>query len=422
MKDFYSNFPFLMKWGLLSSIVGILSGSLSALFLHSLHWVTDFREANPWLLFLLPISGLLIGISYHYLGSNVVKGNNQLIEEFHKPSKIIPIRMIPLILFGTLLTHIVGGSAGREGTAVQMGGASADQLTKIFQFNKLDRKTLLISGVSAGFASVFGTPLAGTIFALEVFTIGWIRAESIFPALISAIIGDQICQLWSVHHTSYSIPYIPRLTFSTIIFAILSGILFGIIAKLFSILVHRIQDLFQKKISYPPLRPFVGGLILLPILFFFGNRYAGLGVPIIQSAFVQELPFYDSIAKLLLTTFTLGAGFKGGEVTPLFFIGSTLGNFLSQIFPLPFPLLAGMGFVAVFAGATNTPIASFIMGMEIFGKEGGVYFFLACIVSYYFSSHNGIYSSQIVGTPKSTHSLIHWGKTLAEIRSDQKKS
>ena len=173
---------FLFKWVFICLLIGALTGSTSAVFLWALEWATNYREANSWIIALLPIGGLMIGLSYHYYGDSVVKGNNLLLEEFHSPKKIIPFKMAPLVFLGTILTHLFGGSAGREGTAVQVGGAIADQFTKIFKLSDLDRKIVLITGISAGFASVFGTPLAGAIFALEVMIIGRVRFEAIVPS------------------------------------------------------------------------------------------------------------------------------------------------------------------------------------------------------------------------------------------------
>lgn len=391
---------YLVKWLFISAIVGILAGSASALFLVSLDWVTGWRENNLWIIAFLPLGGLIIGLVYHYWGSDVVKGNNQLLEEFHSPKQVIPIKMAPMVLFGTLATHLFGGSAGREGTAVQMGAAIADQFTHIFRFKPKDRKILIIIGISAGFASVFGTPLAGAVFALEVLVLGRMRYEAILPSLLTAVIADYTCTAWNVAHTQYNIPTVPGLTPQNFLWSILAGIIFGLTAMLFSRSTHFWSGLFKSKISYAPFRPLIGGAIIAAAVWYIGTRYIGLGVPIIVSAFSEDLNSYDFLLKLLFTSFTIGAGFKGGEVTPLFFIGATLGNALVWFVPLPVALLAGMGFAAVFSGATNTPIACTLMGIELFGAESALYIAIACVVSYFFSGHTGIYSSQIVGSPK----------------------
>ena len=199
----YSVLVYIFKWIVICSIIGALIGSASAFFLVSLSWATDWREAHKWIILFLPLAGLVIGLSYHYLGNSVVKGNNLIIDEFHKPNRIIPFKMAPLVLIGTIITHFFGGSAGREGTAIQMGGAIADQFSRFFKLKSEERKIILIIGISAGFASVFGTPLAGAIFALEVLVIGRMRYDAIFPSFLVAIIASIICNMWGVEHTHY---------------------------------------------------------------------------------------------------------------------------------------------------------------------------------------------------------------------------
>lgn len=387
----------LIKWSALATAIGAITGVASAFFLDWLHLVTEIRESNIWIIWLLPIGGLIIGLMYHYYGESVVKGNNQLIDEFHKPKKIIPFRMAPMVLLGTLITHLFGGSVGREGTAVQIGGAIADRFTKWFKLNSSDRTVILAIGVSTGFASVFGTPLAGAVFALEVFTIGRSCYKAILPSFIGAAVSDIVCRLIHDSHTVYSITDIPQINLENLTYSVAAGILFGLAAMLFSNGVHIWSNLFKSKIKYPPLRPVIGGAIIALSVFAMGTtKYIGLGVPTIVESFTTNMNWYDFLIKIALTTFTIGAGFKGGEVTPLFYTGATLGSALALIIPLPTSLLAGMGFVALFSGATNTPIACILMGIELFGSEGGVYIAIACVTAYIFSGKSGIYSSQRV--------------------------
>lgn len=392
---------YLFKWLIITLIAGALIGSGSALLLISLDLVTNYRESHPWIIALLPIAGLLIGLMYHYWGGNIVKGNNYLIEEIHAPKDIIPFKMAPLIYIGTVITHLFGGSAGREGTAVQMGGAIAGQFSRIFRLKQRDYRIMIIVGISAGFASVFGTPLAGAVFALEVIIVGRMRYEAILPSFLAAIFAHLACHWWGVAHTHYSIPFIPELSILNILLAVAVSILFGLTAMLFSRSIHLWTKLAKDKIRYTPLRPFIGGMIIALLVWGLGTtKYIGLGVPTIVESFSVQQDWYNFLAKILFTTFTLGVGFKGGEVTPLFFIGATLGSALFGIIPLPMALLAGMGFVGVFAGATNTPIACTLMGIELFGAESAIYIGITCVVSYLFSGHTGIYASQIVGSPK----------------------
>lgn len=410
------SFLYLLKWISICLVLGGIIGSVNAFFLFSLDWATNWRESHLWIIALLPIGGFIIGLSYHLYGASVVKGNNLLMEELHSPKRIIPFRMAPLILFGTVVTHLFGGSAGREGTAVQIGGAIADSFTKLLNLSKRDRQIILIAGISAGFASVFGTPLAGGIFALEVLVLGRIKLDAIIPSFMAAVFANYFCEVWGITHTQYVISTVTAVTPITILWSLLAGIIFGLVAMLFSKSTHLWRNLFKTKITYPPLRPVIGGVILAIAIYFMGStKYIGLGIPTIIDAFSVNLNSYDFLWKLLFTSFTLGAGFKGGEVTPLFFIGATLGNVLIWFIPLPMDLLAGMGFVAVFAGATNTPIACTLMGIELFGIESGVFIALACSTAYLFSGHSGIYSSQIIGDPKHTLFLREKGLPLSKV-------
>ncbi len=395
--DLKKNILLSFKWILICALIGLLSGSASAFFLLTLEWAGNLRNQNIWLLWFLPLGGLLIGLLYHYYGKEVVKGNNLLLEEYETPKKVIPLKMAPFVLLGTIITHLFGGSAGREGTAVQMGGAISDQFSRIFKLDADDRKTLIILGISAGFASVFGTPLAGAVFALEVVFCNKFRFKSAILSFVVAYFAYYSVELWPVHHTHYDIPITPVLNLENFFWIIPSGILFGLAAMLFSRSTHFWGSLFSKTISYPPLRPYVGGIIFAIVIYYFGaTKFMGLGVPSIVEAFKTQSSNYDFLLKILFTGFTLGAGFKGGEVTPLFFVGATLGSALSGFIPLPIALLAGMGFVAVFSGATHTPVACTIMGIELFGIESALFIAISCCIAYISSGSIGIYHSQTV--------------------------
>lgn len=406
----------LVRWIPVAGLAGVMAGTASAFLLVSLVWATDFREKHIWMILFLAPAGLFVGYLYKYLGSTVEAGNNMILEEVHDPRAVIPIRMTPLILLGTILTHLFGGSAGREGTAIQTGASLADQLTRPFRMIDSDRRILLMAGISAGFASVFGTPLAGAVFGIEVLAIGKLSYDAIGPCFIAAFVGDLVTHAWGVHHTIYRVTNVPPLNVLGILSAMTAGIAFGLVGMAFAKATHGVAHIARRYIASAPFRPFVGGLIVTAAVFGIGTtKYIGLGIPTIVASFNSKLPVYDFAGKFAFTAVTLGASFKGGEVTPLFFIGSTLGNALSHVLPLPASLLAGMGFVAVFAGAANTPISSTLMAMELFGAEAGAFAAIACVVSYLFSGHVGIYHAQRVGRSKHLHSAAEEGMSLALV-------
>ena len=407
------------RWIPVSTLAGIMGGSASALLLVSLNYATTLRESHVWLIFLLAPAGWLVGQMYKRFGASVEAGNNLIIDEIHDPKATIPVRMTPLILIGTFMTHVFGGSAGREGTAIQTGASLADQLAEPLRLNPRDRRILLMAGISAGFGSVFGTPLAGAVFGLEVLAIGTISYDAIAPCIMAAFVGDLVTKAWGVHHTIYKVAEVPAMNIQGVIYSMIAGIVFGLMGMGFAKMTHTVAHLARKKIAEAPLRPVVGGLVVTVVVFAIGTshtlKYLGLGIPTIVASFDSKVPVYDFAAKSVFTAVTLGTGFKGGEVTPLFFIGSTLGNALSHVLPLPSSLLAAMGFVAVFAGAANTPIASTLMAVELFGGEAGAYAGIACVISYLFSGHAGIYSAQRVGSAKHQDNLADEGLSLAVV-------
>ena len=392
----------LLFWVAMGACIGTLSGSASAIFLLSLDWVGGIRDAHLWLLAGLPIAGFTIGYGYHRYGSGVEKGNNLILKGIYTPQPALPLRMAPLVFFSTLITHLFGGSAGREGTAVQMGASLAAQLGKRWSLDAATCRILLICGVAGGFASVFGTPLAGAVFSLEWLFRRKVDPNAIFPAFWSAFTAYWVCDwIWGIGHTAYVIPEVAPHTLINLAWMIPAGIAFGLAARLFIETGHLVSTVFNR-ISYPPLRPLIGGILVAGIVYLTGAyTYIGLGIPRIVEAFETPVPWYDFLAKTGLTGLTLGSGFKGGEVTPLFFTGATLGNALAAYIPLPLALLAGCGFVGVFAGATNTPLACTLMGMELFGLEAGIYLGISCLVAFIFSGKGSIYTSQDLGWKKS---------------------
>ncbi len=408
--------PQLLKWLILATVIGALCGTASAAFLASLDWATDWRESHTWIIAFLPLAGFAVGWIYHRLGRRAEGGHNLILDEIHSPENKIPLRMTPLVFFGSVVTHLFGGSAGREGTAIQMGGSLADQLSRPLRLSQGDRRIVLMAGISGGFASVFGTPLAGTVFGLEVLALGRMRYEALFPCLIAAITGHLVTLAWGIHHNAYHVSLAPAISEAGILYACLAGAAFGTVGMLFAKATHAASSYFRNLVRYPPLRPLLGGSIVAVLVFASGTtKYIGLGIPTIQESFLVQLPPWDFAAKFAMTVITLGAGFKGGEVTPLFYIGATLGNALSHVLALPVPLLSGMGLVGVFAGAANTPLACTLLGIELFGADVSLYMAIACVVSYLFSGHAGIYPSQRIGASKHQNRGHEEGATLLSL-------
>jgi len=387
---------FILKWTLLASFVAVLAGTASAAFLWALDWAGTTRDAHLQMIWALPLVGFFVGWVYHQLGRDVEAGNNLLIDEIHDPKKIVPLRMAPLILFSTIASHVFGASVGREGTAVQMGGSLADQLSHIFKFNKDERRLVLMAGMSAGFAAVFGTPLAGAVFALEVLAVGRLRYDALWPCALAALVADQVCLWWGIEHTAYAVGNIPHASVWLITAVAIVGAACGVTGQMFAKSTHVLSAWMKNQVSYAPLRPLLGGIVVVLLIEYLDfARYMGLGIPVIQEAFIHPLAWTDAAGKFVLTVLSLGAGFKGGEVTPLFFIGATLGNTLAGLLDVPFALMAAVGFVAVFAGAANTPLACTLMAIELFGSQIGIYALIGCVLSYSFSGRSGIYRAQL---------------------------
>jgi H+/Cl- antiporter ClcA len=400
------------KWLAVLIPMAAVIGSASAFFLWSLDALTRVRFANPGLMWLLPVGGLAVGWIYHHYGKTAGGGNNLLIDEIHQPGAGVPRRMAPLILLGTLVTHLFGGSAGREGTAVQMGGGIAATFARVLKLDSASVRMLLMAGVAAGFGSVFGTPIAGAVFALEVLVIGRMQYDALIPCFIASLVADWTCGAWGISHTHYHVAVAaaglhPDLKmFGKVV---LAAVAFGLAGALFSWCSHRLGEVFKRFIPQPELRPVAGGLLVIGLFFLAGTPdYLGLGVIgnrpdaiTLPAMFTSmKIPATAWMWKLAFTVVTLSAGFKGGEVTPLFFIGAALGNSLAILFGAPVDLFAALGFVAIFAGATNTPLASTLLGMELFGAGNGLYLATACIIAYRFSGHTGIYSAQRLAVPK----------------------
>ncbi len=410
----------LMKWIFWGSIIGIVVGSTSALLLSVNDFLTQVREKNPSTLLLLPVGGIVIGYLYQYHGNNSRKGNDLIIEHIHHGQGQIPLRMGPIVFISTFITHLLGGSTGREGAAIQMGTSIAEAVNRIFKVDKIDRRILIMSGISGGFGSAFGTPLAGTIFGMEIISLGKMKYEAFIPCFVSSLVGHLVSEAWGVEHEHHIIKSIPELTGLTFIKVIATAIIFSFASVLYSQIRHGIKMFSEKYMKNLMIRAAVGGLIIIALTYLLGTRdYLGRGLPIINEAFEGHVSPLAFLNKIIFTAVTMGTGFRGGEVIPLFFVGSTLGNALSALVDLPTSFLAALGLIAVFSGASNAPIACFIFSVESFEGKGIIFFFMVCLISYIFSGHHGIYAAQKIYEPKSRLLSLPEGETISKI--EQKK-
>ena len=391
-------------------------GTACAFFLWSLEAVTRIRFDHPWLLFFLPLAGMAVAWLYVRHGGASDGGNTLILDRIHDPGGGVPRRMAPLVLLGTLATHLCGGSAGREGTAVQMGGSIASAVARHFRLEAGGLAVLLMAGVAAGFGAVFGTPLAGAVFAVEVLVIGRPKLRALPVCLLAAYLGDWSCRAWGAGHTHYHIQKVAegvkaawQIDGLLLGKVALAAVAFGLTSLLFSESCHRLSAAFKRWIPEAIFRPVAGGLLVIGLFFVVGKAdYLGLGVWSPDPNAVTLVSLFDSPEihpwswcwKFVFTAVTVSSGFKGGEVTPLFFIGAALGNALAGLMGVPPGLFAALGFVAVFAGASNTPVACTLMGIELFGMEYAAPIAIACFVAFLCSGHSGIYLSQ----------RLHFGK------------
>jgi H+/Cl- antiporter ClcA len=391
---------YVARWIVLACLVGVIAGIGSAVFIGGLNWATTTRTNNNWLIWLLPLSGLVIGLLYHYGGKGLERGSNLVIDQIHSRTEWIGPRMSVLVYACSVITHTFGGSAGREGGAIQIAVGLTDPISKRLHFNQQDRSIMLVTAIAGAFGSAFGVPFAGTIFALEVQRVGRVKYEALIPAFTAAIVGDAVVRELDVSHVRY--PILPKTDwdFEMTWKLVVLGVCAGLVAYLFVSGTHLIQKSAQRHLKWYPLRPFVGGVLVAAMVLMFGWRdYQGLSTPLALDAFTGG-DARSWIPKLLLTAVTIGFGFIGGEVVPLFVMGALLGSNLSDVLGIDPSLFAMMGAVAVLGAAANVPLACIVLGIELFGGSNALMFATVCIVAYAVSGHRSVYYAQQVDAPK----------------------
>lgn len=382
---------------ILSVLIGIVVGAIDTVFGRILIYLTDFRSEHSLLLipFLAP-AGMIFTYYFLKYGKNSSKGMGLVFKAGHQEEDNIPKRLVPFVILGTWITHLFGGSAGREGVAIQV-GASISLAASSFM-KRVDASQFIIMGMAAGFAGLFETPIAASFFALEVLTVGALRYDALLPTLFAAFAADVTSKWLGLEKFSVAIENAPSIDAGIFIKLIILGIIFGLCGGAFSSALNKMKNLFVEKLPNPVRRVgIVGGLLSLLLLLLFSGRYAGLGTNLIDASFsASTINPYDWLLKAVLTILTVAAGFQGGEVTPLFAIGSTLGVVLSSFFGLPTAFVAALGYVSVFGSATNTFLAPIMIGAEVFGFENLPYFFIVSSVAFVFNGNKSIYGNQKV--------------------------
>lgn len=390
MKNKFVNFQVLG----VSLACSVFMGVISYIFLTLLNFSSVFRSYFPLCILFLPVSGIITAFIYKKYGGNSIKGNNLIIQSANE-GVLVPKRLAVLTFIFTLLTHFSGGSAGREGTAVQIGGTITSNAADRFGFKGEDRKIIILSGLSAAFGSVFGTPFAGAFFGMEVCCIGQLSVSAVIPCFASSYLANEVALLLGAAHEEHTISAIPSISPMFILILITASIMFGLIGKFFALAVKYIKILYSKIFKHYIIAAFIGSLIVtLLIVSFRLNAYEGLSTWMQSDAFEGKANWYDMPIKFALTSLTLGAGFQGGEVTPLFDMGTAFGGWFGSVFNLEPSFFAAIGLICVFGSAANTPLTTIMLGIELFGAEAVPYFVAAAIISFIASGSTGIYSAQ----------------------------
>jgi H+/Cl- antiporter ClcA len=377
-------------------LIGVIAGFGSAGFLHSLDWATRTRLAHPWLLYLLPVAGLAMGAAYHYGGGRSAHGMGLVFDEIHDPLTHLPARLAPMIFVAAVATHLFGGSAGREGVAVLVTAGLADQIPRALRVAPRTRHSLLPVAIAAAFGAVFGTPIAGAVFGLEVPRASRVRTGAMLvPCLVASLIGDRVTRVLGIHHARYPVFPVWSMELGRLGRVAVFGALCGLVALTYVLLVETIKRLAARAVAWPPLRPVAGGAVLIGLVAIAGRSYLGLSVGLGDVALAGATVGAAVFAwKLLFTAVTLGSGFQGGEVTPLFVMGATFGGAFGHLLGLPTPVAAAIGFTTVFAAATNTPIACTLLAVELFGGQILPFAAVASAIAVVVSTHRSIYAAQ----------------------------
>ncbi len=410
ISTFFHHVGLFGKWLAIAVLSGLAVGGVSSLFALGLGAVTSFRAGHSWIIFCLPLAGLVIAFLYRcFLGED--GGTNLVLSNIHAREDV-PWIMAPLIFTATLLTHLCGGSAGREGAALQLGGSLGNLLGRVLKMDEWDRRVVLMCGMSAAFAAVFGTPMAAAVFALEVASVGVMYHAGLMPCVVSALVASRVAGALGVHAEHFTILSIPPLDLSGgLRVLVLAGLCAGV-ATLLCLVLHRGGGFCKRLIKDPWLRAIAGGCVIIGVFLIRGDQdFLGAGSGLIEGAMAGETYWYAFLLKMALTAVTIGCGFKGGEIVPTFCVGATFGCAVGPLLGMPASLSAACGMIALFCGVTNCPMASLLISFELFGFEAMPYFLLSVAVSYLLSGYSGLYHEQNIVYSKYKAKLVNQ-KTL----------
>lgn len=382
------------KWTFFSLIVGCVGGGVGALFAHLIAFVTDVRMNNEWLLYLLPLGGVAIALIYHLLKVEH-QGTNQVFEAV-RSEKRVPCRLAPAIAISAGITHLLGGSAGKEGAALQLGGSVATLIGRIFRCDDKDRHILTVSGMAAVFAAVFGTPMGAAVFAVEVVSVGYVSLSALYPSFASALVAYLFAVRLGVHPERFNVDIIPEISAVYLGKVLVLAVVVAVVSIVFCLAMKHSHEAFEKYIRNPYIRAVVGGVVVIALTLLVDTRdYNGGGMHIIEGIFHGEgVSKWAFLLKIIFTAITIGSGFKGGEIVPTLFIGATLGFTMADIVGMPVAFCAAIGMVALFASVTNCPIATVFLAAELFGAEGLLYYALAIFVAFVLSGYFSLYTGQ----------------------------
>jgi H+/Cl- antiporter ClcA len=410
----------IVKWIVLAVIIGLLVGASTTIFLKLLHVSVVFASHFQYYYAVLPVTFVFCTALVKYLApQSKGHGTEKVIEAVHNNNGKIQVSVIPVKLLATILTIASGGSVGKEGPSGQIGAGLASLFSDIIRLKDADRKKLVICGISAGFAAVFGTPISGAIFGLEVLYVGAVMYDVMLPSFISGIVAYHVCVSFGITYFHSAINFIPAFTNSFMLIVIIAGIVFGSVSFLFIESFRLIENKILKWNINIYLKNALGGAALALLMFLFSTKYGGLGVESIERELNgQSYAFwYDFLLKMLFTILTLSLGGSGGVVTPMFFIGAAAGSFFAQIFHVDNATFAAIGMVSLLSGAANTPIAASIMGLELFGPAVASYAAISCVISFLMTGHRSIYPSQILSTKKSSAVEVDLGAEMQHVEA-----